>query len=700
MMNDESSFERFDPRSALFITGFISSSVQLLMLREMMNITGGYELIAGVFLCSWLIGSALGSSLARASAVSGIGKISLVFTTGPLFSISLMLLLTRLILNPGETPSFPAGLIFTFLVLLPFCLLSGFTFIKLTEAGKVSGQPPGNSFSVETAGGIVAGVMISVPGAGILNTYQALLIITLMGITWALLTFCIRNRTGKLVLKTGVLLLVSLMIIFPPDFIFRQLLLKGIKVTETFDTPYGNITRGEYHGEESTYYNQRLITYSSDAAEREEDIHYGMLQTVDPATVLLISGSAGSRIKELSKYDIGELVYVERDPALSADIESDAKDEKVLLTVINDDAFSYIRETGRKFDAVIMLLPPPSSLSINRYYTLEFFRSVKKIMNEGAVFSCSPGINPNYFNSEAVRLFSSVHNSMKAVFGNVVPVAGSKLYFIASDDEISTAFCRLTDEKGLRNSYVCSDYLSDDLIRARSEEITALMDSTVKLNRSVVPAACFYYQSFILSMDTGAKTPSIVLLIVLFALSFLNFRKDTGLMYFSALALAGYEIILLLMLQLTLGNMYQATGLIIAGLMAGLAVGSGSRLLFLTGSRLAARTIILALLYAISGLLAGIILDMTWKPAITGLLILMGFLPAVITGSYYRHLTSEGKNGQNASRVYSSDLSGSAIGFLAFSGIAVPLLGISISLYILPLLAATGFLIHLASENR
>jgi hypothetical protein len=325
---------------------------------------------------------------------------------------------------------------------------------------------------------------------------------------------------------------------------------------------------------------------------------------------------------------------------------------------------------------------------------------VKKIMNEGAAFSCSPGINPNYFNSEAVRLYSSVSNSMKAVFGNVLPVAGSKLYFIASDKEISTAFCRLTDEKGLSNSYVCSDYLSDDLITARSEEITALMDSTVKPNRSAVPVACFYYQSFLLSMDTGAKIPSIVLLVVLFALSLLNFRKDTGLMYFSALALAGYEIILLLMLQLTMGNMYRATGLIIAGLMAGLAIGSGSSRLFRTGRHLAIRTFILVVLYAISGLLAGKILAMTWKPAITGLLILLGFLPAVITGSFYRDLTSGGNNVRNPSMVYSSDLSGSAIGFLAFSGIAVPLLGISISLYLLPLLAATGFLFYLASENR
>ncbi len=51
-------------------------------------------------------------------------------------------------------------------------------------------------------------------------------------------------------------------------------------------------------------------------------------------------------------------------------------------------------------------------------------------------------------------------------------------------------------------------------------------------------------------------------------------------MYFSASALAGFEIIILLSLQVMVGNMYQLTGLIIAGLMTGLAVGSGINIRF------------------------------------------------------------------------------------------------------------------------
>ena len=233
-----------DLAANLFIIGFVSSSVQLLLLREMMNITGGYELIAGAFLCSWLIGSAAGSGLAPKSSLTDIRKINLMFSTGPLLSIILMLILSRLFLKPGEIPSFLSGIVFTLLVLLPFCLISGFTFIKLVSAGKARNFIPGKSFSIETAGGIAAGIIISLLSAGILNTYQSLLIIITLGISYTVLTFYITSKNQKLVFKISVLIISVLIIIFSPDIFFRQLLLRGIRVTETEDTPYGNINKG------------------------------------------------------------------------------------------------------------------------------------------------------------------------------------------------------------------------------------------------------------------------------------------------------------------------------------------------------------------------------------------------------------------------------------------------------------------------
>jgi spermidine synthase len=689
-----------DVGTNLFITGFISSAVQLLFLKEIMNIAGGYELIAGTFLASWLIGSAAGSSAARKSPLSDIRKINLFFSISPAVSLFLLLFLSRIFLKPGETPSFLAGIVFTLLVLIPFCFISGFTFIKLISfAERSRSYIPGRSFSVETCGGIAAGIAVSVLGSGQINTYEALLLILIMGISYVMLTFYLKGNGHKLIFKTAVLAVSACVILFSPDRIFRELLLRGIKVTESLDTPYGNITKGIYAGEESIYYDHRLLAYNDDASEREEDIHYAMLQTSIPENVLIISGSIRSHLQEIIKYPVSKVVYVERDPELTRETLPDSLKSVTNLDIENDDALTFVRKTNEKFDAVIVMLPPPSSLSLNRYYTYEFFKAVKKKMGGSGVFACSPGINPDYFNREAVKYYSSVYNSLKAVFRNVVPVSGAKLYYIASDDTLSTSFCRLVSEKNIKNVYVGPDYLSDDLTAAKTEEVENLLDPAVKINKSGLPVACFYYQSFNITKNIPEKIPSIILLAILFALPFFTVRRKNMLMYFSALSLAGFEITLLLILQLALGNMYQITGLITGGVMAGLAAGSGTGLR-LDGRPMQLKAGLLILIYIISGIAASFILSTGERGILViAFLIICGFLPAMITGNIFRGLTLARSEYSDPSTVYSSDLAGSAMGFILFSGIAVPLLGINYSLGLFPLLVLAGLVLTTAGNK-
>ncbi len=105
-------------------------------------------------------------------------------------------------------------------------------------------------------------------------------------------------------------------------------------------------------------------------------------------------------------------------------------------------------------------------------------------------------------------------------------------------------------------------------------------------------------------------------------------------------------------------------------------------------------------MYGVMGLLAEKIIAMDRNIEVTIILILSGFLPAVVTGSFFRDLTSGKTGNSNTARVYSADLSGSAIGFILFSGLAVPLLGMSVSLFTLPLLIITGFLFSLTVRKH
>lgn len=680
-----------DLRLNLFVIGFVSTSVQLLLLREMMNITGGYELISGSFLASWLITSSAGAAYAGKPRFSGLKTINLLFAVAPLLSLTLLLIFSRLLLSTGQTPSFFTGFIFTLLVLFPFCFISGFAFIKLLGTARAMDVEPGKSFSVETAGGILSGIAVSYLTSGIMNTYELLLLIIILVISYTLLEYYVQGELSTIAVKILTILLISSVMLINIDIFFRQILLPGVNVKSTRDTPYGNITKGEYGGEESTYYNQRLLTYTGDAQEIEEDIHYAMLQARSPEKVLMISGSLSSHLPELMKYNLKKIIYIERDPALTESEKNIVSQPSTKIDIVNDDAFTYIRKSKEQVDAVLLLVPPPSTLLLNRYYSTEFFRNAKKILAGNGVFMCAPGPSQTYYNEESLVLYSSVYSALKENFRNVVPIAGNKLYFLASDSGLSTSVAGMAQSKNIRNIYVSSDYLADDLISSKTEELISDLNKNAIPNRAVLPVAYFGYQAYTFSRDAIEKTPAIALLVTLFAIPAFGFRRQQLVMYSGASALAGFEIVMLLTLQLIAGNMYQLTGLIIAGLMAGLAAGTAVTKDF--KASLAVRCFLLISFYLITGIFFNNLLKIGDAAVATTLLLIISFVPAFITGSIFRVLSGSKDDQVFIAGVYSSDLAGSALGFIIVTGFLVPAFGIKVSVLFLAALIFAGMLI-------
>ncbi len=693
-----------DPTSVitnLLVVGFTSTSVQILLIRELLNISGGYELITGIFLASWLMASAAGAYIAGRSEMNDIPKINLIFSVTPLVSLLILFILTRLFLDTGETPLLFKSIVFTIILLAPYCIISGFTFIKLLSSARAACYlSPGRSFSIETTGGILAGLLLSVLTSGLINTYKLLILIILITFSYAVLTFLIKKDRIKIYLKILFAVAALLIIISDPDHFFRQILMPGIDVTLTKDTPYGNITEGSYSGDKSLYYNQRLLSYNDDVAEREEDIHYAMLQKENPEKVLLISGFTLSRMQEILKYNVKEMHLIERDPGLISSVVPENLFGNEKLIIENKDAFTYIKKPGKPFDVAILLLPPPSTLSLNRFYTTEFFDYIKKRLTADGVFMCSPGPADSYQNQESINLYSSVFNSMSEVFRNVLPVAGNKLYFIASDADLSMSFCEIVRKNGIENIYVGPDYLDDALTKKRSREILALIDRNTKQNQLAFPIACFYFQSINFSKDMSAKTPAIVFIILLFALPVIFIKRNNLIMYFSASALAGFEIIILLILQLAAGNMYQLTGLVLAALMSGLAIGAGTDPYFLKKSSLKLKSVFLLVFYLLAAITFAYILQLrgTFLPVL--LILILVFLPSYLTGNIFNELTLHQRSVSSSGSTYGADLIGSASGFVLMSVIMVPAFGIMISIISLAILIFAGIIFGTVSGSK
>jgi spermidine synthase len=677
----------------IFLTGFISTAIQLLLLREMINISGGYELIAGVFLGSWLIISSAGASLARSTTKIDLKKANLMLSVSPVCSLILLFIFTKLYLNTGETPSFLTSLVITLLTLLPVCLISGFIFIRLTLIANTQKVfSPGKSYTIDTSGGILSGITIVFLTAGKVGTYTLLFLLIILYLSYVMLNFYVKRKGVSSVLKVVILIISCSIVLFKTDVFFRQFTLPGIKLTNSLDTPYGNISTSTNKNETSIYYNHRLISFNDDVIEREENIHYALLQSDSPESIILISGDLNSNLAETRKYKTKKIIYIEQDPTLADLYLLKNKTDTNNLSIIRSDAISYLKKQGTKADVILLLIPPPSTIQLNRYYTTEFFWYVKTHLTENGIFMCSPGPGDNYLNKESINLYSSVFNSLKVVFKNVVPITGNKLYLISSDKNISSSICQLISEKNVINTYVSKDYLSDDIITTKSKEVLELLKSEKVENTYSHPLSFFNYQLYFLSKNRDEKTPSVILLLVLFATPLIAVNKKNRLIFFSASALAGFEIILLVTIQIIIGNMYQITGLVMAGIMGGLAIGAGRDIMFLRKYNVSVTALILIILYLLFSICFIPLIKITNEFLATILILAFSVFPALLTGNLYRVLLNNETEAVNISGFYSSDLAGSALGFIAVSCILLPYLGIKNSAILLAGFIFTGIL--------
>jgi len=125
--------------------------------------------------------------------------------------------------------------------------------------------------------------------------------------------------------------------------------------------------------------------------------------------ILLLGGGDGLAAREILKYsDVKNLTLVDLDPAMTRLAQQD----KIFLninqgsmndpriSVINQDAYQFIKESDGLYDAIIIDLPDPKSVSLSLLYSLGFYKMVEKHLKPfGAMItqSTSPLYSPEAF---------------------------------------------------------------------------------------------------------------------------------------------------------------------------------------------------------------------------------------------------------------------------------------------------------------
>ncbi|MDF1560476.1 MAG: hypothetical protein P1P83_09745 [Bacteroidales bacterium] len=664
----------------LLLTGFVSSSSQFIMMREAVILGGGTEVSAALFLWIWLIIAAAGAIAGNRSRITEVRRMIWTLLAATALAPVAFILMNILLLNRGETATLLqiAGILAVSIA--PVTFIASLVFIRLSVIRKASsGLAPGGSFGVETAGSVAAGVLTAMTVTLHVPNYELYLLILLLAavVSVTLLGYTVRAARISML---SLIPLAILIMIANPDLPARSLLLRGVTTVKSTDTPFGNITTAIYGGEQTVFYDHRPLFFSSDVVSREENIHYALLQRENYEKVMLISGGLRQHLPELEKYNIKELIYLEHDPGvIIAEGARDTVAGGMKVTVVGHDPITELRDDEEVYDAVVQLIPPPSTLSVNRFYTVEYFRLVKEHLSEEGIFLCTPMPYYNYSPESYRKSFSPLYNALNEVFTHIAVIPGSALYTVASDYPVTTAISRLSGSRSLENSYVNSDYLEDGEIRMRSEQIILQVDREAGMNSALRPVSSLFAN--ILSLERMGNSGEMILLLAISILIPFLFTRRGGLMMFaSSAALAGFGMIMIFILQIAVGNIYILSAIILTLLMAGLAAGAaqGNRLSL---TRLSVCTLILAALYLAAGFLSPSLVTATPR-TVTAVIVL--FLPVAgfVTGAVYRILTTSGAGGATGS-VYASDLAGAALGYLTVATIVVPLAGTAGSCFVL-----------------
>ncbi len=699
---------------AIAAVGFSAIVTQTIFLRELLTLFYGNELVIGIVLANWMILTGFGAFVGKHKKVSGeahglIFLILLFLSILPLLTIFTFEYLRNSIFAPGTMIGVGSCFLSSFFLLLPYCVFSGFAFILSTQilSEQYAKNKIGRAYSSEAIGSLLGGALLNLVLLVFCTTSQALLIVAfILLVTILFLSFESSSRGLRYLNLTLSILCVAIYFSVNLDRIMKSRLYEGQKLVLNKDTPYGTITVTSQGDQKNIFENGVLLTSNNNVQADEEAVHYAMVQHPHPKKVLLISGGMSGIPAEILKYKVDRIDYVEINPWLieiGKSLISSCSDNR--LHIISTDARRFIRSTEDQYDVVLINVSDPSTAQINRYYTMEFLRDLKKRLSPGAVISMGVHSLVDYFGAEALDLYSTLVKTLSTQFAHVLIVPGSKIFFLGSDQPLSITITKLIDDRNIPTDYVNRYYLEDDDLRQRSDEIMNRLNPQASINYDFTPVVYYRQMQYWLSYSrvTLWIPLSLVLIVILLILRRTN-AIGIG-MFVTGFAASGIEVLLLFSVQILYGIMYQATGFIITVFMGGLAIGAWCAQRWLKKPSMNHFAGILLMLGLFSILLPGILSLLHGRNSdaflIYVIFILITLLGSSLVGLEFAIGTRlyRGTIADVASSIYSIDLLGSAIGAICVSVLLIPIAGIIWTFFIIGFLSLISALVLMTRRS-
>ena len=160
-------------------------------------------------------------------------------------------------------------------------------------------------------------------------------------------------------------------------------------------TPYQRIIITRSREDVRLYLNGNLQFSSRDEYRYHEAlVHPALSGLREPERVLVMGGGDGLAVREVLKYPgVAHVDLVDLDPAMTSIFRKNDGLAKLngyalrspKVSILNMDAFQFVKGQHAPYDAIIADFPDPSNYSIGKLYTTVFYQSLHKLLNDDGV---------------------------------------------------------------------------------------------------------------------------------------------------------------------------------------------------------------------------------------------------------------------------------------------------------------------------
>ncbi|MGC9111591.1 MAG: hypothetical protein ACP5JB_07020 [candidate division WOR-3 bacterium] len=486
---------------------------QVVLVREFFAVFAGNEISAGVLLAGWLLFEGVGAWFAGRFSTRNPERLSewlcwfgLVSGFSSIFSVAFVIYSPRLFgLLPGETISLPLLLWVSGLAVVLPASSHGALFALGAEFFSAGGKKTGVSrtYAWEGLGTFSAGLLLyfylfsRLPGIGIAGLFSGIMLVALAFITRQ------RVRSSAL-LVTG-----SLLVFFGSEIgarlepVLQKTVWHGQRVLSVRESAYGKLITLEREGQRQIVYDGTVVLNipEIETATNEQVVHLPLLVHKRPRRVLILGSGPNGLVKELLKYPVEEVVTVQIDPVLLAEIRRAGG--KTIAGIVADprvrqitaDPRRFLESTADSFDVVIVALPAAVNLNTSRLFTVQFFqRCAARLKVDGMVVTRTPGSADNLVPEAGV-----IAGIREATLGQVFPhcyaigldiplMIGSRKPLVLNPDTVARRLAAMQ----LELSVLTPVYLRALLDSFRQKQFQRGIVSSQQVNDDLKPRELFF----------------------------------------------------------------------------------------------------------------------------------------------------------------------------------------------------------------